>query len=237
MQNMFRFFLFSIVVVLTTSCDDNVTLFGEETVEVSDSLLDTESNEIVDLTKSSLPDKLLAAAVTVIVYDKENNPLQFGSGVFVKPNIIATNFHVIQGGVFFRIKQNSNKKIIDAEIYKFDDMHDVALLKIEQSFPNSVLELKNKFPAVGIDIMVAGSPEGLTGTLSKGIVSAIRKYPPYDYDLIQISAPISQGSSGGPVVNMAGEIIGISVSVINQDNAQNLNFAVPAKYLKFLLTE
>ena len=115
---MVRFLFFFIVYALITSCDGNITLFGEEIVETSDSLLETTTNDNIRKNESNLPNRLLAASVTVIVYNKENNPIQFGSGVFVKPNIIATNFHVIEGGMFFKITRNSDKKLIDADIYK-----------------------------------------------------------------------------------------------------------------------
>ena len=82
-----------------------------------------------------------------------------------------------------------------------------------------------------------GSPEGLSGSISKGIVSALRKFEPYNYSLIQIDAAISPGSSGGPVVNKKGEVVGITVSKLDIPNAQNLNFAVPTKYLEFLMRD
>jgi S1-C subfamily serine protease len=95
------------------------------------------------------------------------------------------------------------------------------------------IKISSNLPKIGDDIMVAGSPQGLEGTISKGIISSIRKFDPYDYELIQISAPISEGSSGGPVVNSSGELIGISVSGMKE--GQNLNFAVPVKYISHLL--
>ncbi len=228
-------FVFFTILALFASCDNSGGYFGEGDGMNEDSVLDTVKTKIVNVIKISLPDRLLAASVTVYVYNKEKKIMQSGSGVFVKDNIIATNFHVIDGGYYFRILRNLEENKIDAQLYKFDKNHDVALLKIEQSFPNNVLDLTNKLPGVGIEIWVAGSPVGLTGSLSNGIVSSIRKNLPYDFDLIQITAPISPGSSGGPVVNMAGEIIGIVVSNIGGDHTQGLNFAVPAKYVDFLL--
>jgi len=74
---------------------------------------------------------------------------------------------------------------------------------------------------VGDTVLVAGNPKGLEATFSRGIVSAIRSNP----DLIQIDAPISAGSSGGPVVNESGEVIGVATSSLTQ--GQNLNFAAP----------
>lgn len=75
--------------------------------------------------------------------------------------------------------------------------------------------------AVGDAVLVAGNPKGLEATFSRGIVSAIRSNP----DVIQIDAPISAGSSGGPVVNESGEVIGVATSSLTQ--GQNLNFAAP----------
>ncbi len=248
LHNYLKYFLFCITIICCVSCSGGGDWFGGGTGGpidttmppwVYDPPVDTTPipalKPIDTIGSKSLSERLLDASVTVLVYDTKRKLIQLGSGAFVQSNIIATNFHVIKGGSYFCIERGAEKNLIQAEIYKFDEPHDVALLKIEENFPSSVLSLNTKLPEPGIDIMVAGSPMALPGTLSKGIVSAIRTYPPYDHDLIQISASISQGSSGGPVVNMAGEILGISVSNIGGQGAQNLNFAVPAVYIEFLL--
>jgi S1-C subfamily serine protease len=252
-NNYIKYFLFCIAITFCVSCSGEGGLFGDSPVGTNDTAItqgffgentgdtkDTPKNTTVikpvdTISSRSLSERLLDASVTVYVYDKNKKPIQLGSGVFVQSNIIATNFHVIEGGRYYCVERGAGVALMNAEIYKFDETHDVALLKIEENFPSSVLSLNTKLPEPGIDIMVAGSPMALTGTLSKGIVSAIRSFPPYDHDLIQISASISQGSSGGPVVNAAGEILGITVSNIGGQGAQNLNFAVPAKYIQFLL--
>lgn len=240
--------MFCITIICCVGCSGGGDWFGGDTGGTIDTTMppwvydppvDTTpipALEPIDTINSkSLSERLLDASVTVLVYDTKKKLIQLGSGVFVQSNIIATNFHVIEGGSYFCIERGAEKNLIQAEIYKLDKTHDVALLKIDDSFPSSVLSLNTKLPKPGIDIRVAGSPMGLTGTISEGIVSAIRPNPPFDDDLIQISASISHGSSGGPVVNMAGEILGISVSNIGGQGAQNLNFAVPAKYIEFLL--
>ncbi len=78
--------------------------------------------------------------------------------------------------------------------------------------------------------MAIGNPAGLEGTVSKGIISGIRKAG--EMKLIQITAPISPGSSGGPVFNLSGKVIGIATAYL--DLGQNLNFAMPVNYLKTL---
>jgi S1-C subfamily serine protease len=86
---------------------------------------------------------------------------------------------------------------------------------------------------VGDDIYVVGSPRRLEGTFSTGVVSAYREHD--DHIQLQISAPISSGSSGGPVLNNQARVIGVSVSTIVA--GQNLNFAVPVEYLRELMSK
>lgn len=229
--------MFCITIICCVSCSGGGDWFGGDTGGTTDppTPIPVVPKPIDPISSKSLSERLLDASVTVLVYDTKKKLIQLGSGVFVQSSIIATNFHVIKGGSYFCIERGAEENLIQAEIYKLDETHDVALLKIDDSFPSSVLSLNTKLPKPGIDIRVAGSPMGLTGTISEGIVSAIRTNPPLDDDLIQISASISHGSSGGPVVNMAGEILGISVSNIGGQGTQNLNFAVPAVYIEFLL--
>ena len=181
--------------------------------------------------------RLMETTVTIYVYDKFGNRLGLGSGFFVKSNLIATNFHVVEGGKTFKIVSNSNKEKFDASIFKIDDVHDLAILEIDENMGMKPLKIQSTYPEQGSDIYVMGSPEGLSGSISKGIVSALRKFEPYNYSLIQIDAAISPGSSGGPVVNKKGEVVGITVSKLDIPNAQNLNFAVPTKYLEFLMRD
>ena len=89
------------------------------------------------------------------------------------------------------------------------------------------------FAQVGETVYAVGNPRGLEGTFSQGIISSIR--PVGSDKLIQITAPLSPGSSGGPVLNRKGEVIGVSVFTIR--NGQNLNFAIPSNYVKPLLTK
>ena len=86
---------------------------------------------------------------------------------------------------------------------------------------------------IGEPVYAAGNPSGLEGTFSDGIISSIRGDGAYK--IPQITAPISPGSSGGPVLNEKGEVIGVSVLTIR--NGQNFNFAIPINYLKSLLSE
>jgi hypothetical protein len=124
-----------------------------------------------------------------------------------------------------RASEASAKSLSDDVTYKVDEvvafslLHDLCILKLPDA-KGVPLHASINNPTVGEEVIVAGNPEGLEASISKGIVSAIRE----ERGLIQIDAPISPGSSGGPVVNQSGEVIGVAVSTLVE--GQNLNFAV-----------
>ena len=231
----------SLIAFLSISCE--VSWFGEEvgaddqTIQVGEEEVDKPAPkpEEPEEEEETPAKKLMESSVTIYVYDEQGKQISLGSGVFVRKGTVATNVHVIEGGKSFKIVRNSDEKEAEAEMLRFDKAHDLALLRVDENMRGKPLEIRTTYPEQGSDILVVGSPAGLKGTVSNGIVSAVRKSDPYNFDLIQITAPISPGSSGGPVVNKKGEIIGISVASLAVKNAQNLNFAVPAKYLEHLL--
>jgi hypothetical protein len=111
------------------------------------------------------------------------------------------------------------------------DAHaDLALLKVSGKAPSLVLG-RGPAPVVGDNVFVIGNPLGLEGTFSEGIISGIRATG--TDSLLQMTAPISPGSSGGPVLDAAGEVIGIAVATFKE--GQNLNLAVPVAYLERML--
>lgn len=154
-----------------------------------------------------------------------------GSGFFVGTNLIATNYHVIEGATEAFCYTNSSAAKYEIEGYVAVDKEvDLVILKVKGLNKPSI-KLANETPTPGQKVYVLGSPKGLPATITDGIVSGLR-----DWDgtkLIQISAPISHGSSGGPVLNENGLLIGVSVGGI--DDGQNLNFAIPKSNLDLLL--
>ena len=154
-----------------------------------------------------------------------------GSGFFVAPNIIATNFHVVEGASEAScFLNNSNTKYKIEGYLAADKSVDLVLLKVP-SLNRPALKMSIQSVSPGQQIYVIGSPKGLPATISDGIISGMRDFD--GYKLIQMSAPISPGSSGGPVLNSKGELIGISVSQLTE--GQNINFAIPKSYLELLL--
>jgi len=237
-------FLFNSCIDTDTESDSNLSWLleedkkpgdeGSEFPADSDQLSSQENSQLIASDATLNPaERLLELSVTISIFDARGQIIGLGSGVYVGENLIATNFHVVEKDhAYITISRNSDNLEFSGTIFKLDPAHDVAIVKTEHTC-ESPIKISRNLPKIGDDIMVAGSPQGLTGTISKGIVSSIRKFDPYDYELIQISAPISQGSSGGPVVNNKGELIGISVSGMQE--GQNLNFAVPVKYISHLL--
>ena len=112
---------------------------------------------------------------------------------------------------------------------------DPELLKIyRQLLPIQPLSVGNSDDVkVGAPVYVAGNPKGLEGTFSSGIISSRRGK--HTEERLQMTAPVSSGSSGGPVLNNKGEVIGIAFMTI--EGGQNLNFAIPSNYLKTLLLQ
>lgn len=170
--------------------------------------------------------------VVIYTYDRENRVIGFGSGFFVNSSgVVVTNHHVLENAVkavaVFRQKQ-----FLPVEgIIDDDKEKDIVILKVRaQNTPFLTLGDSDKLD-VGEDVYTIGSPVGLEYTVSKGIISQLRNA--YGIKLIQIDAPISPGSSGGPLLNSDLKVIGINVAYVT--NAQNLNFAIPINYAKMML--
>lgn len=176
------------------------------------------------------------SVVMIQLHDANRKPTQLGSGFFVRPDVIATNFHVVSGGSSATVKQVGNPKIYQIEgIVGIDKVNDLALLKVKglSGRPLPLADISRI--EIGQDVYVLGNPQGLEGTISNGILSATGLRQIGQENLLQITAPISGGSSGGPVMNSRGEVIGITVS--SARNGQNLNFAVPASFLSNLIAK
>ncbi|MDD9973448.1 MAG: tetratricopeptide repeat-containing serine protease family protein [Candidatus Poribacteria bacterium] len=193
------------------------------------------TNSTTAQTVPEIAEKALAATVYLEMKDSVGLPLGFGSGFFVKPNLIATNYHVIAGAA-----SGTAKLVGKYTTYKIegwtatDEDNDLALLKVS-AYGIKPLPLGNSDAVkIGETVYVAGNPKGLEGTFSDGIISSRRGK--YTKERFQMTAPISPGSSGGPVLNSKGEVIGVSVAVHRDLDAQNLNFSIRSNYLGTLLT-
>ncbi len=184
---------------------------------------------LAELTVSQITKKYSPSVVTIVALDENDQPLSLGSGFFInKTGDIVTNHHVLEGSARAIIKTLKGEKGRIIEIVKDDPKLDLLVARTS---------LKNTLPiplgdsdaiTVGEDIIAIGNPAGLEGTVSKGIISGIRKAEGIKF--IQITAPISPGSSGGPVLNLSGRVIGVATAYL--DLGQNLNFAMPVNLIK-----
>jgi hypothetical protein len=191
----------------------------------------------VSFARADIPEIVLKekrAVVTIYINDKDGKQVATGTGFIIAPSgIIATNYHVVstllEAGNTLLIKMENGAYFPLDALIDFDEENDVAIFKVAgKELP--VLKLSKDYqPRQGESIVVVGSPLGLETTISDGIISSIRE----ENGLIQITAPVSPGSSGSPVFNTKGEVIGIATFLI--EGGQNLNFAIPAKYVAALV--
>lgn len=176
--------------------------------------------------------KAFGSTVLLVMEDANGQPLSLGSGFFVRQGEIASNLHVVEGAARGYAKLIGQKPKYDIEgITAVDPERDLVVLKISATGSAALSLGSSEAVQVGDNVYAVGNPQGLEGTFSQGIISSIREVG--RDKLLQITAPISPGSSGGPVLNSKGEVIGVSVATFT--GGQNLNFAIPSIYLKTLL--
>src|SRR5260221_9216149 len=182
------------------------------------------------LSQDQLPDlvrRIKPSAVAIETFDARGEKLSRGSGFFIDADRVVTNRHVIEGAYRAEVHLNSGHIFPVKNVIAVDAEGDVALLKVEAP-ANLVrpLSLDRTSPEEGESVVVIGNPFGLEGSVTNGIVSAVRDIPGFGR-IIQITAPISPGSSGSPVVNMQGQVIGVATLQIT--GGQSVNFAIPSE--------
>lgn len=176
----------------------------------------------------SLVKRVKPAVVAIATYDASGEALMTGSGFFLRPGQVVTNLHVVRNAARAEIKTLDGKgKVFPVNgAIAVDEEGDLALLSVEMPLERSrSSELATELPDEGEPIFVIGNPLKLEGSVSDGIVSAVREVP-NSYRIIQITAPISHGNSGSPVFNLRGQVLG--VVTVKVTNGQNINLAVSA---------
>jgi tetratricopeptide (TPR) repeat protein len=166
------------------------------------------------------------SVVSILTYDLKGEPLISGSGFFVRPGEVMTNVHVIKGAhrVEIHTLEGKGRTYPVAGALAIDEEADLALLKVDLPAERSrPLSISSTLPDEGEQVFVIGNPLRLEGSVSNGIVSAIREVPDLGR-IIQVTAPVSHGNSGSPLFNMHGEVIGIVT--VKVTNGQNINLAL-----------
>jgi serine protease Do len=180
---------------------------------------------------SSLVEKVMPAVVTIVSADAKD--IVQGSGFIISSDgKIVTNFHVVAGKPAILARRSDGSFLVIKGVLASDKANDLAILQAEgRNLPFVRLGDSDRVK-VGEAICVIGSPMLLEGTVSAGIISAVRKLRD-GRKLLQITAPISKGSSGSPIFNRKGEVIGVASFTLSE--GQNLNFAIPSNAVKTLL--
>lgn len=170
--------------------------------------------------------KMCSSSVFYIeLYNVNDEAYGSGSGFFINDEGVAiTNYHVIDGA-YSACVQTVDGNVYDITgVYNYSQEQDWAVIQVD-CLGNDYLKFGDASTIVGgTSIFTIGSPKGLQNTISEGLISNVSRWDGYT-ELIQISAPISNGSSGGALINKYGEVIGITSSILVE--GQNLNFCIP----------
>jgi hypothetical protein len=182
-------------------------------------------------TLSSAINKSLPAVFLIRTYDVNDNEIAQGTGFFIDSlGKGVTNYHVLAGASKAQITMSDGREYPIERLWAMDELHDVIGFAIRNTSKQKFkfLKLNSKSPQLGEEVFTIGNPSGLSFTTSNGIVSSVRE-DEKDGTIIQTTTPISPGSSGSPLLNLKGQVIGIiSFSYVN---GQNLNFAFSSKYI------
>ncbi len=183
-------------------------------------------------TAHDIAKRAFASVVLLLMEDTSGQPVSLGSGFVVDQEVVVSNLHVIEGASRGHVKLIGKAKRYEIEgLIGLDAKRDLALLRVPGLQASPLLIDENQQATVGDEIYAVGNPRGLEGTFSSGIISGIREL---DADtLLQITAPISPGSSGGPILNKEGKVVGVAVATYT--GGQNLNFAIPGTYVRSLI--
>jgi S1-C subfamily serine protease len=187
-----------------------------------------------DLDIPAIARETSGSVVSIVMSDKDGHPLAQGSGFLIsKDGHVVTNYHVIKSGISAVVKLPNGTFFAVDGVLASDKVRDVAIIKAHGvDFHTLTLGDSDRL-RVGEEVVAIGNPLSLESTVSNGIVSGIRIVEAEAGKYLQITAPISPGSSGGPLFNMEGEVVGITTSHLV--GGENLNFAIPINDVKPLL--
>lgn len=176
------------------------------------------------LTPAQVFDKVKDSIVVVNTLNAQGKDKSQGSGVLLSSGKVATNCHVVEEGVFYRVSRG--KQLVSAVLFAEDRDKDICILYVKGIKGKPVILGKAANLKVGDPVYAVGAPKGLELSLSNGIVSQLRGGPP---PFIQTTAAISPGSSGGGLFDGEGRLVGITTASMR--GGQSLNFAMPVEWI------
>lgn len=176
--------------------------------------------------------RLKNGVVIVTTFDERGKPLLQGSGFFIDTDQVATNFHVIQNARQIRVETFNRMVSTVSAVLATDEKSDLALLRLsEPSHQSTVLPLKTTAIAEGDSVTVISNPQNYQWKVTRGSTGLLWEFQGLG-ERLQITAAISPGSSGGPVLDADGQVVGIASMYFN--SLENLSFAVPVARLQAL---
>jgi serine protease Do len=184
------------------------------------------------LTAEQVYAKVSPSVWRVVTYDADNLPLGQGSGVVVGTEAVVTNCHVLAKAKRVAVKRE--KETLDAKLAMWDVKRDLCQLRVVGLTAPAVWVTDSRQVTVGQNVFAVGNPKGLELTMSAGLVSSLRRNTAGQLVLIQTSAAISGGSSGGGLFDAQGNLVGLTTLGSVSGDAQNLNFAIPAEWVREL---
>lgn len=191
------------------------------------------TNALSELDTPPEIDRRVSPSVAFIAMeDATGRPVSMGSGFVVAKGVVATSMHVIEGAAsgYVRLVGGGTRHDIQGVVAS-DPARGMVLLAVD-GLPTGALTIgDSNAVSVGDAIYAVGNPRGTAGAFWPGIVRSVRKVGVDS--LLRITSPISPGSSGGPVVNSKGEVIGVALAAFK--GGQNLNFAIPSRYLSAMI--
>jgi S1-C subfamily serine protease len=207
---------------------------------------DAEEQNNIGIYKRVLPSVVNITSTTLVFNFFYGTVPQQGQGsgfILDKAGHVLTNFHVVEGANRGIEVMLSNKHRYKATVVGTDKTHDLALLQIDAPNLQSVTLADSSELAVGQKVYAIGNPFGLSGTMTRGIISSIRSIrgsegAPIE-DAIQTDAAINPGNSGGPLLNSKGEVIGINTMIASNgaEQSSGIGFAIPINTAKAVLAD
>ncbi|HET7525156.1 MAG TPA: S1C family serine protease [Burkholderiaceae bacterium] len=184
------------------------------------------------LTAEQVYAKVSPSVWRVVTYDADNLPLGQGSGVVVGTEALVTNCHVLARAKRVAVKRD--KESYEAKLALWDVKRDVCQLRVTGLKAPAVVVADSARVSVGQNVFAIGNPKGLELTMSAGLVSSLRRNEAGQLVLIQTSAAISGGSSGGGLFDAQGMLVGLTTIGSVGVDTQNLNFAIPSDWVREL---
>lgn len=157
----------------------------------------------------------------------------FGSGFFIHPTLVVSNYHVVGNSSRVQVKLR-NGKVFTGNVVSLDSQNDLALIQVPYQ-SKSFLDFDVQ-PTIGGEVFTVGAPQGFEWTISRGIVSGLRNLD--GIKVVQTDASISPGNSGGPLISLkTGKVLGVNTMVWAEARSQNINFAVSSAVVQNFLIE